>query len=49
MDCCKQIIITEITDGYQWIVIRGQEVIGFGFEDDSSQAFKIARATFDTV
>ena len=44
-----QIIITELDDGYQWVVVKNNEVIGFGYENDSFQAFKQAHAVYNRI
>ena len=43
----KQIVITELSDGFQWVVYYGEEVVGFGYEDDCFQAIKVARVVYD--
>lgn len=43
----KQIILTALDEGYQWVVVYGNEVVGFGYETYRFEAFKTACAVYD--
>ena len=45
----KQIILTEYLDGIQWLVMRGNEVLGMGYENDMFNAFKTANSVYNKL
>lgn len=47
MNYCKQIVLTELTDGFSWFIYQGEKVIACGSAKDRFQAFKEACAAFD--